>query len=298
MKKDLVFIASGGRTGTKFFGEMLKTIIDDCWSEHESDVVTDDLAKTLPRIRRFGWWHMIFGRLAGVSGLRPLGHRLLTGSLREEECVHRLRQQRAKYHAEIQEPLVIESSGRWWMFAGRIHRIWPGAKTIGIIRDPRDWVESWRRHQPLRHARTWFGWFPLGALTPRAVEDFDWTDRWSELNQFGRLAWDWRTIYGQLDHAVAEAPDVRLFRFEDLFGPDDSTVRELVTFAADHGERRYHVRDLAGFTATVRNASKGPRRGWRDWPAEDAHLLDALCGPLMRKYGYGMEPEWQAMLKR
>lgn len=295
MKKDLVFIASGGRTGTTFFGEAMKDAIDDCWSEHTPDMVLGLSSLTMSRIRRFGIWHMVIGRLLGVTGVRTIGHRLLTGAISEEECIRRLRQARLRYHAEIQERLIVESYSRYWMVATRLHRIWPGAKLIGIIRDPRDWVESWRRHQPRRHTRQFFGWFPLGPLTPGAVGDLEWADRWDDLDQFGRLAWDWRIIYGQLDRA-AESPHARLFRFEDLFGSDEHAVRELVAFAADHGERQYRVRDLSGFTDNVRNASKGPRRDWPDWSVEDARLLDALCGPLMRKYGYGLEPEWRAKL--
>lgn len=295
-EKDLVFIASGGRTGTTFFGEMLKEVIDDCWSEHEPDIVSTDWRKTRARISQFGWWHMIFGRLLGVTGLRPLGHRLLIGSISEDTCAYRLRSHRARYHSSIRESLVVESSGRWWMFARHLHRIWREAKVIGIIRDPRDWIDSWQRHQPDRHRPNWFRWFPLGPLTPRAVGDFDWVDRWEELDQFGRLAWDWRIIYGQLDRATAEAPNVRMFRFEDLFGPSDNFVRELIDFAACHGTRRYRVLDLNGFTAQVHNASGRRQRQWCEWPAENARLLDELCGPLMKKYGYGHEPEWQRMI--
>lgn len=296
MTKDLVFIASGGRTGTQFFGDMLGTAIEDCWSEHEPDMADGVSRLTLARIRRFGLWEMVFGRLATVTGVRPLGQRLLCGRISEAACARRLRRSRARYHATIRESLVVESYFRWWMFAGRLHRIWPGAKTIGIVRDPRDWIESWLRHEPRLRAGVWRERFPPGRLTPRAIGDAAWADRWPSLGQRGRLAWDWRTIYGLLDRAAAEAPGVRLFRFEDLFGPDDGAVRALVSFAADHGARRYRVHDLSGFTATVRNASMGPRRSWADWSDADARLLDAMCGPLMRKHGYGAEPEWQAKL--
>lgn len=296
MGKDLVFIASGGRTGTQFFGDVLRTVIDDCWSEHEPDMVAGFSRLTLARIRTFGAYNMVIGRLTGQAGVRVLGHRLLTGSISQDECVRRLRRSRMRYHAGITQSLVVESYFRWWMLAGLIHRIWPGAKTVGVIRDPREWVESWLRHHPGRHAGNQRHWFPLGPLTPRLIGDTDWADRWDALEPFGKLAWDWRTVYGQLDRASVEAPNVRIFRFEDLFDPDGQALRELVRFTAEHGERRYRVHDLEGLTATVRNASSGPRRGWREWPAGDVRLVDDLCGTLMRKYGYGLEPEWQAKL--
>lgn len=296
MSKDLVFIASGGRTGTMFFGERLRTVVEGCWSEHEPDVLSANWRKSLARIHRFGLWHMVVGRLAGVAGLRPLGHRLLTGGISEDECLRRLREQRAQYHASIDEGLIVESSGRWWMFADRLHKIWPEAKLVGIVRDPRDWIGSWRRHQPNRQTPGWSNWFPLGPLTPRAVGDLDWADRWDELDQFGRLAWDWRMIYGKLDLASSVSRNVRMFRFEDLFGPDDDAIRQLVEFVSEHEGRHYRVHDLEGFTAKVHNASSGSRQHWRDWSADNARLVEELCGPLMRKYGYGSEVEWQRMI--
>lgn len=299
MSKDFVFVTSGGRTGTKFFGHMLGTVIADCHSMHDPDLIDlREWRESLISLRRFGLWQTFFGKLLGQTGLRVLGQRRLEGMLSDAECLRRLRKARDAYHAAVTESLVVESYGRWWMFGDLIPKAWPGAKIIGIVRDPRDWIESFRRYQPRRHRRGYLGWFPLGALTPRAIGDLDWADRWGELDQFGRLAWDWRTVYGQLERAVDNAPNAQMFRFEDLFGPDDRHVRELVAFAADHGERQYRVRDLTGFTADVRNASKGPRREWPDWPDEQARLLDAMCGPLMRKYGYGLEPEWQAKLER
>ena len=56
MKKDLVFIASGGRTGTNFFGETLQSIIDNCWSEHEPDVLADTLVNGVVRRALMDSW--------------------------------------------------------------------------------------------------------------------------------------------------------------------------------------------------------------------------------------------------
>jgi len=239
---------------------------------------------------------MILGKLTGRAGLRPLGHRFLAGKISEKEVIERLRAQRDWYYDTIDEPLIVESNGRFWMLASVLHRVWPGIKVAGIIRDPRDWIESWKRHQPKRHQKGWFGWFPLGPLTPADVGDIDWVDRWDALDQFGRLAWDWRAICQQLERAEREAPNVRIFRFEDLFSADPSGVRDLVEFVANHEDKQFGIKDLDGFTGTVHNASSGAKRDWRNWPLEDVKLLDELCGELMRKHGYGQEPEWKELV--
>jgi hypothetical protein len=112
MTPDLVFIGSGAGTGTQFFGDMLKTVIDDCWSEHEPDMVLGLSSLTLARVRRFGFWHMIAGRLLSVTGVRCVGHKLLTGALSEDDCARRLRHSRRRYHGAIRESLIVESYAR------------------------------------------------------------------------------------------------------------------------------------------------------------------------------------------
>lgn len=297
MTKNLVFIASGGRTGTTFFGERLKTVIDDCWSEHTPDVWVGFTGRSFRRIRNFGLWHMGAGRLLGLTGMRPLGQKRLSGVLPTQTCLKRLFESRRRYHDSIPQSLIVESYSRWWMFADCFHELWPEAKLIGVIRDPRDWITSWQRHQPRRQTPQFLSWFPLGPLTPEDLGDEEWRGRWREIGQFGRLGWDWRTIYGQIDGAAEKNNRIRMFRFEDLFSAGGEAMGELVRFAADHGARKYAVRDLSGFADDVRNASHGPRRHWRNWPAEDVRLVDELCGPLMRKYGYGLEPEWLELVQ-
>lgn len=294
--KDLVFIASGGRTGTTFFGDKLDSIIDDCWSEHTPDMWSGFSKRTLDRIARFGLWNIVIGRALGRTGLRALGQRRLTGKLTDAQCIEELHKLRNSYHASIDESLIIESYSRWWMLADLIPAVWPHAKLIGVIRDPRDWIISWQRHQPRRHTKSFIWWFPLGALTPKSINDETWANRWDELGQFGRLAWDWHLLYSCIDKAASENALAKVFRFEDIFSNENSNVRDLVDFAAQHGERRYPVQSLDGFIDDVRNSSKGQKRHWRSWSSEEARLLDSLCGPLMQKYGYGTEPEWLELI--
>lgn len=296
--KDLVFIASGGRTGTTFFGEVLGKVIGDSFSAHEPDVMGKIGPKFWEQLRRFGIYQMLLGKMIGATGLRPVGHRLLAGQISEQDGIARVRKMRQAYHAEIDAPLVIESAGRWWMLVDVIGKAWPGAKTVGVIRDPRDWIESWRRHQPARHARLFPRWFPQGPLKPADMGDTEWIDRWKDLDIFGRLAWDWRAITMHLDRAQDNLPNVRVFRFEDLFDQNGKAFGELVDYVATHGDHRYPVGDLDGVTGEVRNASRGAARSWTDWPDEEIRLVEEMCGPLMRKYGYGDEPEWTERVQR
>ena len=296
MNKDLVFIASGGRTGTTFMGEKLVEVIAGCHSEHEPDVLVRDWSKNTGRIREFGLWHMVFGRVLGFTGLRVVGQKFLSGEIDLATAVRRMRKQRASWHDRIDKPLIVESSGRNWMVVPVLQEAFPGSRIVGVIRDPRSWIESWIRHYPERHATGYDGWWPQGPLTPEQVGDTEWEGQWEALGQFGRLAWDWRIITCELAKADKASENVRVFRFEDLFDPDNDTViGEVVRFTAFDG--KYAVAELDGFTRSVRNASSGPRVVWQDWDPEKAALVDAMCGELMRQYGYGEEPEWRSKVE-
>ncbi|MEL7447472.1 MAG: hypothetical protein AAGK02_17000 [Pseudomonadota bacterium] len=295
MSKDLVFIASGGRTGTTFMGERLIEVIDGCYSQHEPDVLVKNWEKSSGRIKDFGVWHMLFGRLLGITGLRVIGHKFMAGQLDLAAAAKRIKAQREHWYATIEEPLIVESSGRNWMLAPVLQEAFPDSRLVGIIRDPRDWVESWRRHQPRRHTKFFEGWFPQGPLTPAQVKDTDWADKWDDMGQFGRLVWDWRIITRELSRAGAKSENIRVYRFEDLFSSgQNGKIAELVDFVAFDG--KYKVGSLDGFTGSVRNASSGKRVKWQDWTPEQVRLMDGMCGELMRQYGYGSEPEWIAKL--
>ena len=286
---DLVFIASGGRTGTQLLGHRLKEVIAESWSEHEPDMVAGLSRLTLDRIRRFGLWHMTGARLTGRSGVRVIGQDWLRGRIGRDTAIARLRAGRAAYHAGHPEPLIIESYYAWWMVAELIPEAFPGARLIGVVRDPRDWIASWRARAPGR--RTEGPWERLLAHPLRPAdfgEALDWRHRTPE----ERLAWDWRLVTTTLERAGA-----RIFRFEDITDPAASALRDLALCAADHGARRYAVGDTAPLLAARLNRSRARPLAWHDWPPERARAVATLCGPAMARHGYGDEPEWQALLR-
>jgi len=298
VNKDLVFIASGGRTGTSFLGHELCRVIDDCWSEHEPDILHATCNLTRKQVADFGLWHMVVGRLLGRTGVRVLGQRLLTGQIDPATVRRRIRQSRRRYHERISETLVIESHAQWWYLAAELQSIFPGAKLIGVVRDPRSWVRSWLNHGGRYDRSDRVRWLPPGRLTPARLGQTELARLWKDWGAFERLAWEWRVIYGHLARATEGAKNARMFRFEDLFAGDGAAMADLVLFAASHGQRRYSVRSLEGFTARVHNSSHGSAVQWEAWTPEQARFVQHLCGPLMERWGYGMEPEWKDLAAR
>ncbi|MFY0635186.1 MAG: hypothetical protein JXQ91_15335 [Vannielia sp.] len=297
-EKQLTFIASGGRTGTQFFGDVLGEVISDCHSEHEPDMVAGASWLTLQRIRRFGLWHMVLGRFLGQTGVRVIGQRSLEGRITPEQAMARLKALRESYHAGIPESLVIESYYAWWMVADQIPQVWPGARVAGILRDPRDWITSWLRRSSRRRNGALTERLPPGPFEPGRIGDASAARHWPALDQLGRLAWEWGQIAGTLDRAAAASPDVEVFRFEDLFGGNAEALSRFVSFVSTHAHGPAHqVGDLSGVTRDVRNASTGPKQGWQGWSDAQVAAVAHFCGPGMAAHGYGLEPEWQERVR-
>lgn len=299
MKKQLGFIASGGRTGTKFFGDMLSQIVSDCYSEHEPDLVAGLSELTFERIRRFGFWHMGPGRLLGRTGVRVLGQAFLEGRMDAPALASRLRATRDNYHAGLSETLVIESYYAWWMVAEQIEEIWPGARVAGILRDPRDWIVSWLKHAPRRRRGALTEWLPPWPLHPTDIGDTAAAALWQDLDQVGRLAWEWGLITRKLDAAAAASHNSRVFRFEDLFGGDIAAMQSFVEFIINHQPGpRHEIGDLSTIIGDVRNASCGQVSGWQSWSDAQIAAVATFCGPGMNVHGYGNEPEWQERVRK
>ncbi len=298
MTKQLTFIASGGRTGTQYFGEVLRKVVSDCHSEHEPDMVAGLSWQTLQRVRRFGLWQMGPGRLLGQTGVRVLGQAFLEQRIDLQTCAKRLRNTRNQYHALIPESLVVESYSAWWMVADHIGQIWPGAKLAGILRDPRDWIASWLKHGPKRRNGALTERLPPGLLDPGKIGDDYGAAQWENLDQIGRLAWEWGVIADTLDRAADQSKDVAVFRFEDLFDPHSEALPRFIEFVVSHDAGpRHEIGDLAAVRGDVRNASSGPDRGWRTWNNAQIAAVTRFCGRGMAAHGYGGEPEWRQRVK-
>lgn len=297
-QKDLVFIVSGGRTGTQFLGDQLSLVIPNSYSEHEPDILSLHKPRTIKRIETFGLRHTFWGKFFGRGGVRAIGTWRILGKITEQECIRRLQNVRHRYHSSIEAPLIIESNPQWHYACDELSITWPHARIIIIVRDPRTWIRSWLNKGIRWRAYDLVQWLPPGRITPKKAGDIEWIKPWKKFDAFSRLAWEWRFVYRRLARFAQKNANAKIFRFEDLFHNKDQTpMRELVEFAATHPKRQYSYQLPRDFTAKSKNASQGPAQDWKEWCPEQARLVDSLCGTLMTKFGYGHETSWKAKLK-
>jgi len=294
--KYITIIASGGRTGTTFFGNLLSNIIEDSFSVHEPDMFAGFNAQTWSRIRTFGFYHMLVGRVIGRTGIRNLNQKYLAGTLSEEQLVLAIRQHRKKYYGSIDESHIIESYPQWYGILPALPKVFPHYKVVGLIRDPRTWVQSMVNQEGF-----YGGNKPLlkslhKILDPFMIGDQIYMARWPNMSEFEKSCWLWTAITRTLQHAEMQDENIRIFRYEDLFlAPErDRNMEDMLRFMTMYENRVFKYKFDPSILKVVKNSSRSAKMPlWQDWPQAICLQMNEICGSLMQDCGYGMEREWR-----
>ena len=298
VNKDIVFIVSGGRTGTTLFGEALGSVIPEATSFHEPDLLDGISLRSWRAIRRFGLYHMVVGRLIGTTGVRNLAQSYLSNKLSREEAVRAVFSQRGAFYRAQPTPMVIEAYYQWYGLLPVLREAFPKAKIAGIVRDPRTWVSSWLRFGGHHDEADRVAAIGQSRLNPEMIGDRRFADQWNRMNKFERLCWDWQTIY-RLIAEFDERDDLcSVYKFEEIFG-NDLRMRQFLSWITTFGDHSYACRPHAEALNRVVNASSNLNRNdWPGWPPQQAATLARICEPIMSRFGYGEEPEWRALVTR
>ena len=297
--KHVVIIVSAGRTGTRFFGDFLSSMVPGSHSVHEPDVFEGFTRRTWERVRTFGIYHMVLGRLFKTTGLRHLSEGFLGGSLELERLIEALARQRLPYYEGWAADPIIESYYQWYGILPALPRVFPLSKVLATVRDPRAWVTSWMSFGAHHGPRDLVRKLGFRRLDPAMVGDAALAGRWPEMSRFERLCWTWRTVNGLILDFVDRDPNARLWRYEDLFLSEarERHLEEMLVFLTRFPDRDFgFVPDPALLGRRVHASRPAGFPNWPDWSEVQARQLDGLCGPLMRRLGYGEETDWRAKL--
>jgi hypothetical protein len=287
--KDFVFFISAGRTGTKFFGDLMSEMIPDAFSVHEPDVVVDFKLKSFHQIRIFGLYNLILGKLVGKTGIRNLSQNYLSGRIKLPELISSIIDHRETFYKSIPNPLIIESYSGWYGVIPAIQKLFRDYRIIVILRDPRSWVKSNMDWGTMYGKRDWVSRMGLRRLNPKMIHDHDYIDLWEEFTRFQKLCWAWRTIYTTILSAVANDPNALIVRFEDVFySPDRYThIERLLSHTSSFMDCRYPYQVKKGtfdFQKNVNIAYDFPP--WDNWSSDLRKQLIDICGSLGRQLGY------------
>lgn len=297
--KHVVIIASGGRTGTTFFGDLLSEVIEDAYSVHEPDLLNGLSTRTWRAIRIFGFYHMVIGRLLGLTGIRNLSQRFLSGRMTEEDLISAIHRHRDAYYASMPQSFIIESYYQWYGILPAVSKAYPNSKIVGIIRDPRTWVTSWMNFGGHYDQSDYVSRFGFKRLNPALVGDAEHLDAWPEMSGFEKNCWNWKIVSQLLSKQASLDPMTRIFRYEDLFTSDarHQHIDDLLSFITSFPDRSFEYAFDESMLDDTRNASISREfPDWQDWTHDQATALNDICGGAMSEFGYGNEPEWKSLV--
>ena len=292
-------IVSAGRTGTKFFGDRLARLIPDCHSVHEPDVLAGLEYPVWPRLRDFGFYHMVVGRVLGRTGIRNLSLRYLSGKMTADEAIEAVIRHRAVYYASLGAPMVVEAYTGWFGLLPVLPAAFDRLRVVVIYRDPREWVRSIMNWGTLYGPRDWVGMLGLGRLVPDTIGDRTTAARWKTMSRFEKVCWAWTAINRTLADGASNLQDCLICRYEDLFEEQNEELqRRLLAFVTDFGELRFSYDfNAREFGERVHGSNPG-FPSWQQWNDEYVAALQRHCGEVMGQLGYGNEPQWRERLSQ
>lgn len=286
-----VFLISGGRTGTKFFGNLLQKIIGDTFSVHEPNVLKFNKGPQdiLYKIKIFGFYHMILGRLIGQTGIRNLSQKYLGGKLSLQELETAIIRQRRNFYEKITEDLIIESYSGWYGCIPAIQNLYNNYKIIIITRDPRDWVVSNMNWGTLFGQRDWVSKLGLGRLNPKMVNDLEYMKSWDNLTRFQKICWTYKFQYETMMENVKNDANALVIKFEDLFYSQQryKNLCFLLDFVTKFENKTFPYTVPTNFLDTQVNKNISyafPH--YENWDNTTKKQFEDICSSIMKKLNY------------
>jgi hypothetical protein len=253
-------ILSSGRTGTLFLARYFDANYEGVIGRHEP-----------PPAR----W------------LRLASHAHMAGSLSRERLRALLAYKRRRHDDALDADLYVESNPFLSGTIDVLGEVWEDPTIFHVVRDPRDQVRSSLNHGTATGVKGLANrFFPFWYPDVRKILELDHAPSWLE-----RAAGVWVILNSRLRNAAPRYPHYHLLRYEEIFDASHSGLREMCRILGlDYREAGAAVSPWDRINPGRLDALAP----WREWTREQCVVLQRICGPLMREFGYGDEPEWRA----
>jgi len=296
IEKPSILITSLGRTGTQFLARMFAELLPDAISLHEPDIyqntgVANRLESYLAQVRRAGMWRMVVLKALGKWTLVKLSDARFSGRIDARGAVRSLLGQRSDFVRSMPGEVYVEANIGYYGLLDILPHTFARHRVLYFVRDGREWVRShlnWGEAYNKRGLRRLIShnWpSPRGnGSDPSAAE-------WRGFSRFERLCWAWTRLNEYALDTLSLNPDVRVFRFEDVFLGDSrpQNLSELVSFATGHLPGVEHrMPPLGGQLERRSHGSSGAFPAWQGWTQSQQGHFVRLCGSLMERLGYDL----------
>ncbi len=303
-QKHCIFFSSTFRTGTKFFGETMSNMIEDCVSVHEPDTTrVSNWPDWIAKMAKFGVPKMLWGQYRERYSLGKLTTTRQRGLCDDRKAEGYLIDNRRDYIDSFRESLYVESNHIIYGMLDLIADVFPNSKIIWIMRDPRTWIRS-AINSTAYHLYGPFDWDSLNL----SVRAYNFTSdpsasRWGSMTKFEKYCWYYSSVNARAFELMQDVPNFKVFRYEDLFDKkvrDDNFI-EMLKYAScfdDGFSREFNYRPELLDVKIHAAASKRLVPKWEDWGSHMVEMMDFHCGKLMQEWEYGKEPDWKEKLGR
>lgn len=190
---------------------------------------------------------------------------------------------RAKKIHSTDEEIYIESNNFMAGFTNAITKELEDSTIIHIVRDPRDYVKSAMNKGADSRLKGLANRFLPYAHLPLKRKKHAVLIRTAEY---------WKLVNEYLEGADSKS-SYHLYKFEEIFDPKSKKLENLIGVLGVE-----LVPESSDRNQKVNKAHLKVMKSWESWSNEECRIVDEICGPLMKKYGYGSEPEWKARLKK
>jgi hypothetical protein len=231
-----------------------------------------DLSAHLPEI--LARLRTLYGRFEEPEDQRRIERLCQSGALERALCG--CRNHREIFDAFMRLQAADAGKARWGNQVPRdvfeldtIFRMFPDARVVACIRDPRDFLVSYRDK-----------WTIAGADGPRL----------RRLYHPVLTSYLWKASALAIVAAKSRfGAAVHVIRYEDLVAEPDSNLRRLCSFIGEEFhpgllDTQFSNSSTGARFAGISSTSAGR---WRaDLPAEDAYFAQKICGAVMQKFAY------------
>ncbi len=301
IEKPTIIITSLGRTGTLFFSEFFREIIEDSSVFHEPDVINfyqyKGLGQKIRNLRKqindVGINFLIIRRLQGKGSLISLSDARLTSKLEYFDAVSKVLEQRMLFVESQPGKIYIESNAGYYGLIDVLKNVYKQQCVVYIIRNGYTWVQS-KMNWGLMYNKGWLR--SLLAHTWPTARDMYWNEyreKWSYMNLFEKICWAWRTLNQYALDSINSNPNVITIKFEDIFLSENAiqNLSELLKSIScslmipiDYSDV-----DIEPWLGQKIHASDKEFPDYAEWSISNRKSFNEICGPLMEKMGYRVE---------
>lgn len=194
------------------------------------------------------------------------------------------------------KPFHIDANCFLYGLAALAPELYPNARIIHIVRDPRDYVTSHLNFSRQKETSFIANYFvPFWQPNPFLAGKIPWK-RIFNFTRFERYCWIWDFKNRVMSSLEGTETAYLRVRFEDLF----ETPHPLETFNAITDfiglPRKNDIADY--FQKRVNQAGRSAFPDWADWSPRQCAQLQEICGEQMARYGYGGESAWVEKLNQ